>query len=72
MQMKDGDCQPTARDVVPDIQARLASIVLRQSVGWVSKHHEDVANHSNESTSEGTRWLSDTLFSLGRLVNTNR
>ena len=70
MQMKDGDCQPTAWDVVPDIQAGLPSIesvLLHRAGGWVSKHHEVVANHSSESTSEGTRWLNDTLFLLGRL-----
>jgi len=67
MQMKDGDRQPTAWDVVPDIQACPASMVFYQNGGRVSKHHEDVANHGNESTSEGTRWLSDTLIFLGRL-----
>jgi len=75
MRMEDGKCQPTAWDVVPDIQPGSPSMVLHQNAGRVSKHHEDVANHSSESTSEGTRWLSDTLFFLGRLgwrVNTSR
>jgi len=49
------------------IYVRPTSMGLHQLPGWVSKHHEDVANHSSESTSEGTRWLSDTLFLLGRL-----
>jgi hypothetical protein len=67
MQMKDGDDRPTAWDVVPDIQARPPSTLLYQNGGRVSKHHEVVANHGNESTSEGTRWLSDTVIFLGRL-----
>lgn len=73
--MKDGNRQPTAWDVVVDIQVHPTSMALHQLPGWVSKHHEDVANRSSESTSEGTRWLSDTLFFLGRLrwrANTSR
>jgi hypothetical protein len=63
VQMVDRECRPTAWDVVPDIQARPTSMGHHQRPGWVSKHHEVVANQSNESTSEGTRWLA-TLYSF--------
>ena len=47
-------CQPTTWVVEPDIQLRQTWMALHLPVGWVSKHHEDVANHSNEAMSEGS------------------
>ena len=66
MQIEDGGCQPTEWDVASDIRCGPPAMVALQQDDKF-KHHEHVANRSSGRRQKGTRWLSDTLFLLGRL-----